>query len=68
MKKNMGTTDKTIRTIVAIVLAILYYTGTITGTFGIIILIVAAILLITSLINFCPLYPIFKINTCKKNS
>ena len=66
MKKNMGTTDKTIRTIVAIVLAILYYTGTITGTFGIVILIVAAVLLITSLINFCPLYPLIRVNTCKK--
>jgi len=67
MKKNMGTADKTIRTIIAIVLAILYYTGTITGTFGIVILIVAAILLITSLINFCPLYPIIRVNTCKKD-
>jgi len=66
MKKNMGSKDKAIRTIIAIILAILYYTETITGTFGIVILIVAAVLLITSLMNFCPLYPLIKINTTKK--
>ena len=66
MKRNMGSKDKAIRTIIAIILAILYYTETITGTFGIVILIVAAVLLITSLMNFCPLYPLIKINTTKK--
>jgi len=66
MKKNMGTADKSIRVLAAIVLAILYYNGIVTGTLGIILLVLAGIFVLTSLINFCPLYPIFKINTNKK--
>jgi hypothetical protein len=65
MKKNMGTIDKTIRLIVAIVFAILYFTNTVTGTFGIILVVLGAVFVLTSLISFCPLYLPFGINTCK---
>ncbi len=67
MKKNIGTTDKSIRVIVAIVIAVLYYTGTISGTLGIVLLVLAGILLLTILVNYCPLYPILGINSRKKN-
>lgn len=65
MKKNMGTTDKIIRLIVAIVFAVLYFTNTITGTVGLILVILGAVFVLTSLVSFCPLYLPFGINTCK---
>ena len=66
MKKNMGAADRIIRTILAIVVAVLYFTNQITGTAAIILGIVAIIFLLTSLVGFCPLYAPFKISTCKK--
>lgn len=66
MTKNMGSADKTIRTLLAIIFAILYFTKTVTGTLGIILLVLAVIFLLTSLIGFCPLYVPFRISTKKK--
>lgn len=66
MKKNMGTADRIIRTIIAIVIAVLYFTNVITtGTLFIVLAIVAGIFLVTSAVSFCPLYAIFGIKTCK---
>ncbi|MAY23492.1 MAG: hypothetical protein CMC74_11990 [Flavobacteriaceae bacterium] len=65
MKKNMGTADKAIRIIIAAVIAILYFTGYVSGTVGIILLILAGIFVLTSFISFCPLYAPLGINTCK---
>ena len=65
MKKNMGSTDRVIRIILSIVFAVLYFTGTVTGTFGMILLIVGGVFLATSLISFCPLYTLIGINSCK---
>jgi hypothetical protein len=64
MKKNMSTTDKAIRLIVAAVLVILYFTNVIHGTLGIVMLVFAGIFVVTSLISFCPLYTLFGISTC----
>jgi len=64
MKKNIGTTDKIIRVIIAAVLAILYFTGVVQGTFGIILLVVAAISLITVFTGFCGLYKVLGVSTC----
>lgn len=66
MKKNMGNADRIIRVLVAVVIAVLYFTKQINGTLGIILLAVGAIFLLTSFIGFCPLYAPFGINTCKK--
>ncbi|MGX7685921.1 YgaP family membrane protein [Flectobacillus roseus] len=66
MKKNMGSTDKLIRVIIAIIVAVLYFTGTLTGTIGIIALVIASVFFVTSLVSFCPLYTILGISTCKK--
>ena len=60
----MGTADKIIRLIVAAVLAFLFYNGTITGTLGIVAVVAAAVFALTSLVSFCPLYPLLGINTC----
>lgn len=65
MKKNMGTIDRTIRLIVAIVFAVLYITNIVTGTIGLVLVILGAVFVLTSLISFCPLYLPFGINTCK---
>lgn len=66
MKKNMGTADRVIRILLAIVIAVLYFTGTVTGTWGIVLLILGAAFLITSLVSFCPLYLPFGLSTCAK--
>jgi hypothetical protein len=66
MKANMGTTDKIIRIALAALVAILYFTNVITGTIGIVLLVLAAVFVLTSLISFCPLYPILGMNTTKK--
>lgn len=65
MKKNLGMNDQTIRIVLAIIIAIHYFvTHTITGTLGIILLIIGGILLVTSITSFCPIYAIFGIRTC----
>lgn len=64
MKTNMGSTDRIIRLIVAAILAALYFTGTVAGTLGIILVVVAAVFTLTSFVSFCPLYAIFGMNTC----
>jgi len=65
MKKNMGTVDKAIRIIVASIIGILFFTKVITGTLGIVLLVLAVVFLITSLVSFCPLYTLVGCNTCK---
>lgn len=67
MKKNMGNIDKIIRTLVAMVIAGLFFTNIISGTLGIVLLILAGVFVLTSLISFCPLYTLVGINTCPKD-
>jgi hypothetical protein len=66
MKKNMGNTDRIIRVILAIVFSALYFTQTVTGTFGLVLVVLGAVFLATSFISFCPLYTLVGINTCPK--
>lgn len=66
MKKNMGNMDKVLRVLATVVIAVLYYTGMISGTLAIVLLVLGVVFLLTSLIGFCPLYTIFSLNTCKK--
>ena len=66
MKPNMGTVDRIIRVLLAIIMAVLYFSGTVTGTLGIILLVLAGIFLLTNLISFCPLYAPFKFSTRKQ--
>ncbi|MBP8156294.1 MAG: DUF2892 domain-containing protein [Leadbetterella sp.] len=64
MKANMGSTDRVIRIVLAVVLAALYFSGVISGTLGIVLVVVAAVFALTSLVSFCPLYTLLGINTC----
>jgi len=66
MKTNMGTADKIIRIAIAVLVAVLYFTGVISGTLVIVLLVLAGVFVLTSLISFCPLYLPFGLNTGKK--
>ncbi len=68
MKKNMGTTDRVLRIIVALAVIILYFTDQISGIVAIVLLIVSAIFILTSFISFCPLYAPLGLSTRKKNN
>lgn len=68
MKKNMGTVDRVIRTLIAVVIAVLYFTGQISGTWAIILGIVALVFLLTSLVGGCPAYLPFGLSTRKTDS
>jgi hypothetical protein len=66
MKANMGTIDRIIRIILALIMVVLYFTSVVTGTLGVVLLILAGIFTLTSVLRFCPLYLPFGISTCKK--
>jgi hypothetical protein len=66
MKKNMGTADRIIRLIIAALFVVLYFTHIISGTLGIILLILAGIFVLTSIFAFCPIYWPFGIKTIPK--
>lgn len=68
MKANMGSTDRIIRIIIAAIIAVLYFTGIIGGTIGLVLLILGGVFLLTSLITFCPLYLPFGLSTKKKSN
>jgi len=68
MKSNMGIADRVIRVIIAAVIATLFFTHIITGTLGIVLMVVSGIFVLTSLISFCPLYRIIGVTTCKVKS
>ena len=67
MKKNMGVADRIIRTLLAVIVVILYFTNQITGTAAIVLGIFAVVFLLTSLMSFCPLYVPLKLSTTKKS-
>ncbi len=56
MTKNMGTADRVVRTVLAVAMGAAYATGVVTGTLGIVLIVLAAVFLLTSLVSFCPLY------------
>jgi len=64
--KNMGTADRIIRELIAIILTFLYFTNVLTGTWGIVLVIISVIFVLTSIIGFCPLYFPFGIRTKTK--
>ena len=66
MTKNMGSVDRAVRTVLALIVAALYFTGQISGIAAIILGIFAVIFLLTSFIAFCPLYVPLKLSTRAK--
>jgi hypothetical protein len=67
MKTNVGIIDRVIRIVVALVFIGLYFTNVVTGTLGIVLLVLAGVFTLTALIGFCPLYLPIGINTWGKN-
>jgi uncharacterized membrane protein len=65
MKPNMGNIDKIVRLVIAALIAVLFFTNVISGTLGIVLLVLAAVFALTSLVSFCPLYTLVGINTCE---
>ena len=65
MKLNLGTFDRVLRIVLALVLALLLVTGTLSGTFGWVLGIAAIVLLVTGVISFCPLYALLRLSTRK---
>ena len=66
MKRNMSNLDRTIRVVLALVFAFLYFSGTVSDTFGVVLLVLGGVFLLTSVISFCPLYLPFKFSTYKE--
>lgn len=64
MTTNVGTFDRVLRIALAIVLSILYFTGTVQGTVGVVLLILGGMLLLTAVVGTCGLYSLFGISTC----
>ena len=61
----MGSADRIVRLIVAAIMVALYFSGKVTGTLGIVLMVLAAVFAITSIVSFCPLYLPFGIRTRK---
>lgn len=62
----MGLADRIIRVIIAAVIAVLFFTNIVSGTLGIILLVLAGVFVLTSMISFCPLYTLVGASTCPK--
>ncbi len=60
----MGIADRLVRVLIAAIVAVLYFTGVVTGTLGIVLLVLAGVFVATSLVSFCPLYTLFGLSTC----
>jgi len=64
MKANMGSLDRIIRLVLAVIFAIIFFTETVSGTWGIVLLTLAVVFTLTSFVSFCPLYAPFGFHTC----
>jgi uncharacterized membrane protein len=64
MKKNVGSIDRVVRLVLAAVFGVLYYMGIISGTLGLVLVVLAGVFALTSVLSFCPLYAIVGLNTC----
>ncbi len=62
----MGLLDRTIRVILAAVISYLYFAGAVSGTIGIVLMVLSIVFLATSFLSFCPLYLPFGLSTLRK--
>ena len=66
LEKNIGNTDRIVRFALAAIFAVLYFTGVVSGTFGIVLLVLAVVFALTATVSICPLYLPFKLSTAGK--
>ena len=67
MHKNMGTIDRTIRILLAVAVALLWWSGQISGTLAIVLGVFAGVFVLKSMVSFCPLYAPLGLSTCKRD-
>jgi len=67
MSKNMASWDRIVRIVLALVFVGLIVTGTVSGWLAIVLGILAAVFVVTSLIGFCPLYAPLHLSTRKES-
>lgn len=65
MKRNMSNTDRIVRLVISALFVYLYFGGIVTGTLGIVLLVLAGVFTLTAFVAFCPLYTPFKLSTYK---
>ena len=65
MKKNIGTGDRFLRVMIGVIALIFGLSGMLEGTLKWVVLGVGAVMVITASVQFCPLYTLLGINTCK---
>lgn len=66
MKKNIGTVDRVIRILIAVVVVALYFANVISGTLAVVLLVLSAVLVVTSLVSVCPIYLLLSLSSRKK--
>ncbi len=66
MKRNISNVDRIVRVVIAALFAYLYFGGIVTGTLGIILVVLGGVFVLTSLVSFCPIYSLFKFSTNKE--
>jgi len=66
MKKNVGKADQIVRYVLAAIFAVLYFTGVVSGTPGIVLLVLAVVFAMTAALNFCPIWLALKVSTTGK--
>ena len=66
MKQNVGMTDRIVRFVLAAIFVVLYFTGVVSGTLGIVLLVLAVVFAVTAAINFCPIWFLFNFSTTGK--
>jgi tetrahydromethanopterin S-methyltransferase subunit C len=64
MNANVGTTDRTIRLVLALAAAVFAFVAGISSAVGIVLLVVGVVLAATAFTGFCPIYRVFGISTC----
>jgi K+-transporting ATPase A subunit len=65
MKPNLSNLDRSIRVVVAVLFAYLYFGGIVTGALGIVLVVLGAVFVLSAIVGYCPLYTIFKFSTLK---
>ncbi len=65
MNRNIASWDRVLRVVLAALSAYLYFAGIVTGGFGLLLLVVGIVFLVTAVVGYCPLYGLFKFNTLK---
>ncbi|MBK6629311.1 MAG: DUF2892 domain-containing protein [Flavobacteriales bacterium] len=64
MKKNVGNIDRIVRILLALVFGYLYFSNTVTGLVGTVLLVLGGIFVLTALVGTCPIYSALGMSTC----